>query len=193
LIATQDSRTVAPRFAASSLLLCLLLMPARLAGIDVPFVEQRENGCGAAATAMVMQYWSRQGFGGAPEAADPSAIYDSLYSAAAQGIFGSRIASYLRTHGFQPYVFAGRWEDLAWHLTRGRPLIVCVRSGGRGASLHYLVVTGLDEQQGVVFVNDSARRKFNRVGRVGFERAWKAAGNWTLLALPHSASGERQR
>ena len=176
---------MAPRFATRYLALCLLLATARLAAgwIDVPFIEQRENGCGAAATAMVMQYWSEQGFGFASEAADPAAIYDNLYSASAKGIFGSRIERYLRTHGFQPYVFAGRWDDLAWHIARGRPLIVCVR-GGRSAPLHYLVVAGLDEQQGVVFVNDSARRKLNRIDRKSFEQDWKAAGNWTLLALP---------
>ena len=166
--------------------LCLLLMPVGLAAgwIDVPFIEQRENGCGAAATAMVMQYWGGQGFGVDPAAADAGAIYDNLYSSAAQGIFGSRIERYLRAHGFQPYVFEGRWEDLAWHVARGRPLIVCVRGGGRGAPLHYLVVAGLDERRQTVIVNDSARRKLNRIDRSSFEHDWRAAGNWTLLALP---------
>jgi ABC-type bacteriocin/lantibiotic exporter with double-glycine peptidase domain len=177
---------VAPRFIRFLLLVCLLAAPGRLAAdwIDVPFVQQRENGCGAAATAMVMQYWTDQGFGIASEAADAAAVYDSLYSAGARGIFGSRIERYLQTHGFRPYVLAGRWEDLSWHIARGRPLIVCVRSGGRGAPLHYLVVAGLDEQQGMVIVNDSARRKLSRIDRASFERDWKAAGNWTLLALP---------
>jgi ABC-type bacteriocin/lantibiotic exporter with double-glycine peptidase domain len=177
---------VAPRFAKFLLVICLLPAPGRLAAgwIDVPFVQQRENGCGAAATAMVMQYWGDQGFGVAHDAADAATIYNSLYSAEARGIFGSRIERYLRTYGFQPYVFAGGWDDLSWHLARGRPLIVCVRSGGREAPLHYLVVAGLDEQQGVVIVNDSARRKLNRIDRASFEHDWKAAGNWTLLALP---------
>jgi uncharacterized protein YvpB len=166
--------------------LCLLAAPLRLAAawIDVPFVEQRENGCGAAATAMVMQYWGRQGFSVASNAADAATIFQSLYSADAKGIFGSNIERYLQANGFQPYVFAGRWDDLAWHIARGRPLIVCVRSGGSGAPLHYLVVAGLDEQQGVILVNDSARRKLSRADRASFERDWKAAGNWTLLALP---------
>jgi hypothetical protein len=162
-----------------------MLAPAGVSAgwIDVPFVAQRENGCGAAATAMVMQYWSEQGFGGPTGAADPAAIYDSLYSTTARGIFGSRIERYLQTNGFQPYVFAGRWDDLSWHIARGRPLIVCVRSGSAGP-LHYLVVAGLDEQQGLVLVNDSARRKLSRIDRNSFEKDWAAAGNWTLLALP---------
>jgi ABC-type bacteriocin/lantibiotic exporter with double-glycine peptidase domain len=164
----------------------LLLAPIGLAAgsIDVPFIAQRENGCGAAATAMVMQYWGGQGFGVDPQAADAAAIYDNLYSGDAKGIFGSRIQGYLQAHGFQPYVFAGRWQDLAWHIARGRPLIVCVRGRGRGAPLHYLVVAGLDKRQETVIVNDSARRKLNRIDRASFEQDWSAAGNWTLLALP---------
>jgi hypothetical protein len=177
---------VAFRFATGFFALSLTLPPASLTAewIDVPFVEQRENGCGAAATAMLMRYWSEQGFGPPSEAADPDKIYDRLYSAPARGILGSRIERYLQGHGFQPYVFAGRWDDLSWHIARGRPLLVCVRGGGRDAPLHYLVVTGLDTQQGLVFVNDSARRDLNRINRESFEQHWKAAGNWTLLALP---------
>jgi ABC-type bacteriocin/lantibiotic exporter with double-glycine peptidase domain len=177
---------VARRIAIILLSVVLSPVPARLAAawIDVPFVQQSENGCGAAATAMVLQYWSAQGYGVAEQAADAAAIYGSLYSADAQGIFGSGIEQYFRKQGFHPYVFAGRWKELAWHIARGRPLIVCVRSGGRNAPLHYLVVAGLDDEQNVVLVNDSARRKLNRIDRATFEQEWKAAGNWTLLALP---------
>jgi ABC-type bacteriocin/lantibiotic exporter with double-glycine peptidase domain len=177
---------VALRFFRCSIALSLLLAPVPVAArwIDVPFIPQRENGCGAAATAMVMQYWGAHGFGVGSQAADAAAIYDSLYSTAAKGILGSRIEGYLRAHGFESYVFAGSWEDLSWHIARGRPLIVCVRGGGRGAPLHYLVVAGVEERQGTVIVNDSARRKLNRVDRASFERDWRAAGNWTLLALP---------
>ena len=33
--------------------------PARV-WLDVPFVKQEKNGCGAASVAMVMQFWQRQ-------------------------------------------------------------------------------------------------------------------------------------
>ena len=36
--------------------------PRNLSGVwlDVPFVKQEKNGCGAASIAMVMQFWQRQ-------------------------------------------------------------------------------------------------------------------------------------
>ncbi len=133
---------------------------------------------------MVMQYWGAQGFGVDPASADAATIYDTLYSSETKGILGSRIESYLRAHGFASYVFAGRWRDLSWHIARGRPLIVCVRGNGPGAPLHYLVVVGIDDGQQTVIVNDSARRKRNRIDRSSLERGWKATSHWTLLALP---------
>jgi Peptidase_C39 like family len=136
---------------------------------------------------MVMQYWGRRGFAVPGEAANAASIYDHLYSAKARGIFGSKIAEYLHAHGFEPYVFAGRWDDLSWHLARGRPLIVCVRSSGNNSALHYLVISGIDEQLGMIVANDSARHDLSHIDRESFEQAWKAAGNWTLLALPETS------
>lgn len=171
------------RVVSFALVVCLFAAPLCRAGwIDVPFIAQAKNGCGAAATAMVMQYWSAKGFEAPGEASQAAAVYENLYSGDDNGIAGSRIGSYFLRHGFDSYVFAGAWEDLAWHVGRGRPLIVCLRNGGGG--LHYLVVAGVDEQQQLVLVNDSAGRKLNRIDRKSFEDDWNAAGNWTLLALP---------
>ena len=89
---------------------------------------------------------------------------------------------YLRQQGFQTFAFAGEWKDLKEHLDKGRPLIVALKSGG--SSLHYVVVAGLNWQQDVVLKNDPAERKLLKQGRSEFEKEWKAAGNWTLLAVP---------
>jgi len=50
--------------------------------------------------------------------------------------------------------------------------------------LHYVVIAGLDWEQGLVMVNDPAQRKLLKQDRSSFEREWSAAGKWTLLALP---------
>jgi uncharacterized protein YvpB len=162
----------------------LLALTCRAEWIDVPFVAQHQNGCEAAATAMVMQYWGAKGFGAAGKASDAATISNSIHSGETNGMAGARIGEYFRRQRFDAYVFAGGWEDLAWHVARGRPLIVCVRNGGSQAPLRYVVVAGLYEKQGVVFVNDAARRKLDRIDRQSFENDWKAGGNWTLLALP---------
>jgi ABC-type bacteriocin/lantibiotic exporter with double-glycine peptidase domain len=154
--------------------------------LDVPFIRQEKNGCGAATIAMVMQYWRRQPGHQAPLGGegkdDPSEIQRALYSPSAEGIYASSMEQYFRQHGFRTFAFAADWDLLKEHLEKGRPLIVALRSGR--SSLHYVVVTGLDWEQNVVLKNDPAERKLLKQDRSAFEKEWKAAGNWTLLAVP---------
>ena len=165
------------------LCLCGSLLAAGAPGVwlDVPFVRQEKNGCGAAAVAMVMQYWFRQQ-GRASDQADPALIQRALYARDAQGIYASEIEQYLRQHGFRTFAFHGDWESLKQHLEKGRPLIVALRPGSE--TLHYVVVTGLDWDQALVMVNDPAARKLLKQQRSKFEAEWKATANWSLLAVP---------
>jgi ABC-type bacteriocin/lantibiotic exporter with double-glycine peptidase domain len=142
--------------------------------LDVPYVSQEKNGCGAASIAMVMQYWQHN--------ADAAEIQRTLYSYQARGILASDLQRYLQQHGFRTFAVRGEWADLQHHLKAGRPLIVALKTG-HGA-LHYVVVTGLDSQQAIIMTHDPARRKLLKQYRSEFEKEWKAAGNWTLLALP---------
>jgi ABC-type bacteriocin/lantibiotic exporter with double-glycine peptidase domain len=170
------------------LFLCSALGAARQPGVwlDVPFVRQEKNGCGAASIAMVLQYWQRQQ-GKAPSV-DPERIQRALYSRQAHGIYASEMEHYLQQQGFQTFAFAGEWKDLGEQLGKGRPLIVALKPGS--AALHYVVVAGVDEQQGVVLKNDPAERKLLKQDRPNFEKEWKAAGNWTLLAVPRQEDRE---
>jgi uncharacterized protein YvpB len=74
------------------------------------------------------------------------------------------------------------------HLEKGRPLIVALKPGSGGAALHYVVVVGVDAEESLVLVNDPAQRKGLKQERSDFERKWKGAGNWTLLAIPREGS-----
>jgi ABC-type bacteriocin/lantibiotic exporter with double-glycine peptidase domain len=140
--------------------------------LDVPFVRQAKNGCGPATVSMVLEYWR-------PGSADLAKIERSLYSPQAQGTFASDIERFFRQQGFDTFAFTGEWDDLAQHLSKGRPLIVSL-----GKTRHYVVVSGLDEGRGLVAVNDPARRKLLQLDRKSFERDWSAAGRWALLAVP---------
>ncbi|HEY1264503.1 MAG TPA: C39 family peptidase [Terriglobales bacterium] len=151
--------------------------------LDVPFVKQEKDGCGAASIAMVMQYWQRQ-LGKAPDSASDAAhIQQVLYAPDAHGIFASEVERYLREQGFRTFSFRGEWSDLKQHLEKGRPLMVALKPSSR-APMHYVVVAGLDGEHNIVLVNDPAQRKLQKRDLTGFEREWNAAGNWTLLALP---------
>jgi ABC-type bacteriocin/lantibiotic exporter with double-glycine peptidase domain len=146
--------------------------------IDVPFVRQEKNGCGAAAVAMLMRYWARD--------ADAHVIQQELYSGEAHGMRGADIERYLRENGFRTFVFQGEWQDLEEHVARGRPLLVALHAG-RGGPLHYVVVSGVDTAQNLVLINDPAQAKLLKAERGAFEKDWSAAGRWTLLAIPQSS------
>jgi len=148
--------------------------------LDVPFVRQEKNACGAASAAMVMRYWQQQM--GRPAVADAKEIERVLYSPQERGIHAADLERYLKGQGYQTFAFQGTWEDLREHLGKGRPLIVALKTGRD--DLHYVVVAGLDWQQDLLLKNDPAERKLLKQSRASFEKEWKAAAHWMLLAVP---------
>jgi len=171
-------------------LLCILclcgIVFAATPGIwlDVPFIRQEKDGCGAASIAMVMQYWLKQQAKPAEASSDAVEIQRALYSSKDHGIRASDLEAYFQQHGFQTFAFTGKWDDLKQHLEKGRPLIVAVKPSALETSLHYVVVVGVDPAENVVYLNDAAERKLLKQDRMTFEKQWKAVKQWTLLALP---------
>lgn len=157
--------------------------------LDVPFVKQEKNGCGAASVAMVMQFWQRQQGQPLDAASDARQIQLSLYSSRGHGIYASDLEGYLRRQGFRTFAFSGTSSDLEQHLQKGRPLIVALKPAGQ-SPLHYVVVTGIDGENHLVLLNDPAARKLLQQEQAAFEREWKGTGNWMLLAVPQ-AEGSR--
>jgi len=155
--------------------------------IDVPFVHQPREGCGAASLSMVMQYWARQQGRPASAASNVEAIQRELYSPKEHGIRASSMTGYLQQHGFEVFALSGQWSDLESELRKGRPLIVALRPEGQ-RELHYVVIDGIDPGQGLVTMNDPAERKLLSEERAGFEKDWSATGNWMLLAVPAPSS-----
>jgi predicted double-glycine peptidase len=156
----------------------------KVSWLDVPYVQQIKSGCGAAAVAMVIQYWARHN----PElrfAADETERINELLPASRRGIQGAALKNYLMKRGFAAYVFDGETKDLRNHFEKGRPVIVCLGLSGPKAPLHYAVVVGIDEQS--VWLHDSARGKLVREPLDRFESSWEVSGHWALLAVPRPA------
>lgn len=151
--------------------------------IDVPFVRQPKEGCGAAAISMVMEYWAHQ-TGVAPTAdSDVGLIQRQLYSAKDHGITASQMQNYFQKHGFLAFTLNGGWSDLVQELQKGRPLIAALRPQGQ-SELHYVVIDGIDPERALVTMNDPAERKMLTEERAGFEKDWGATHHWILLAVP---------
>jgi ABC-type bacteriocin/lantibiotic exporter with double-glycine peptidase domain len=182
------------------LLVCLSLLPGASAPValadepaalwlDVPFVRQEKDGCGSASIAMVMQYWERQL--GRPAAADAAEIQRALYSRQARGIYAADLERYFAGHGYRTFAFAGTWDDLQEQIAKGRPVIVALQVARD--DLHYVVIAGLDLQQNVLLKNDPAERKLLKQSRASFEKEWKAAARWMLLAVPQPDASSSSR
>jgi ABC-type bacteriocin/lantibiotic exporter with double-glycine peptidase domain len=178
----------ATRAIAASLCFCALAFATDPPAIwlDVPFVQQSREGCGAASIAMVMQYWDSKSDTAIAKTPDASEILKELHFPEAHGIYASSMLQYLQQHGYQAFSVAGTWNDLEQHLRKGRPLIVALQPSGNEQILHYVVVAGIDSANNLVMFNDPAGRKLSKLDRRSFEKEWKATGNWTLLAVPRS-------
>jgi ABC-type bacteriocin/lantibiotic exporter with double-glycine peptidase domain len=168
------------------LCLCGIVSSADSSGVwlDVPFIQQQKDGCGAAVIAMVMDYW---------KAAKPelrlgpvkaAEIQRELFSRPEHGIYASDLQKYFEGHGFLVFTFRGDWDLLRSHLEKGRPLIVALRPNQGEISSHYVVIAGLDWQNDLVMVNDPAQKKLLKVDRKQFEHEWTKVHRWTLLAVP---------
>jgi ABC-type bacteriocin/lantibiotic exporter with double-glycine peptidase domain len=181
-------RRRAAKAIATSLCFCALVLTADPTSIwlDVPFVQQSREGCGAACIAMVMQYWSAKNDGHPGEAGEAAYILRQLYSPEAHGIYASSMEKYLRKQGFKTFAVAGTWDDLGQHLRNGRPLIVALAPAAGTRVFHYVVIAGLDSANNLIMFNDPAGRKLSKLDRRTFEKEWKATSNWMLLAVPQS-------
>lgn len=157
------------------------LLCAQTAWLDVPYVRQVKAGCGAAAIAMVVQYWARHQ-PNLQAAAEETDRIDELLPASRRGIRGTVLQDYLKKRGFQAHIFDGELTDLRHHFEKGRPVVVCLGLSGAKGPLHYAVVVGVDNES--VWLNDSARGKLVRDDLDRFENAWKVSGHWALLAVP---------
>jgi predicted double-glycine peptidase len=150
--------------------------------LDVPFVPQVKAGCGAAAVAMLTQYWTRYYPNLDNAEADSERINRLLPATSSKGIDGQALKSYLEKRGFEAFIFNGETVDLRHHFEKGRPVIVCFTPAGPHGALHYAVVVGVDAK--TIWLNDPARGKLFPEDLNRFETEWKATGNWALLAVP---------
>jgi ABC-type bacteriocin/lantibiotic exporter with double-glycine peptidase domain len=144
------------------------------AALDVPYVHQQKDTCGAAALAMVLQYWG--------VAISHDEIAGELLQPELHGIAGSKLAAFASARGMTAIAHEGDVGHLRDHVGKGRPMIVGWAMGkGR---YHDVVVTGFDDDGSHVIVHDPARGAGRRIAVDTFRRRWAGAGYWTLLVAP---------
>lgn len=154
--------------------------------LDVPFVAQKKNGCGAAAIAMVLSYWNENGYPVDEESRNVDEILKKLFSKEYDGIRASDIERYFQQHRYRAFVFRGNIEDLQHHLSNGRPLVLALQQNQKAGLHHFVVATGISSDKSIILINDPAQRKLLKIDRDEFEKSWKDVDYWTLLAVPET-------
>jgi ABC-type bacteriocin/lantibiotic exporter with double-glycine peptidase domain len=183
------------RFATGTIVLsllvqCCMAQEDSVGGkrIDVPFVAQVKNGCGSAVLAMLHRYWQQHGQQGATttpsfeEIPSLEEIHQQVYSPKAGGSPASAVERYLQKAGFQTFAVTGSWSDLEEHIGQGRPVAVALRPGRASRQLHYVLVVGISEDR--ILLHDPAHAPNQLLLCDEFERQWRPARRWMLLALP---------
>ena len=134
-----------------------------------------------------MYTWPCQGQNGNPglvlQSDDLATVHEQLYSTDAGCIPLVRHEALLRSSRLSCFHSAATWAEFEEHLSKKRPLIVGLKKGKNPrANLHYAVVVGFGGKR--VWINDPARRKRKALKRSTFEKKWKSADRWMLLAVP---------
>lgn len=144
--------------------------------LDVPYLPQSEDLCGGAAMAMVLRYWGDRKV--QPE------DFLALVDRSAAGIRTEALTADVRRRGWQAFPHdaatgaTGEW--IREQIDRGRPIVALVEVSPN--RYHYIVVVGWMRDQ--VIAHDPANAPFQLMSTAEFDRAWTAAGRWTLLVLP---------
>ena len=156
----------------------LARLSAKTPPLNVPLkVQESQDYCGIAAVEMVAAYYQKP---------VSDAGYQRLRSRVpiTDGTTGADMQTAFKDAGYFVALFTGALDEssagLLHHLDAHRPLIVML---GAGSARHYLVVTGYDQAQGVLFVNDPAGYKL-AIKYDYFMQHWSASNRFTLLAVP---------
>jgi ABC-type bacteriocin/lantibiotic exporter with double-glycine peptidase domain len=144
--------------------------------IDVPFVQQEKNLCGAACLSMVFKYWGKN--------VSQYEIAKSIYTESLKGILSDDLKGYAQKNGFLAFAIRTDWNFLKESIQKGRPLIVCVKSR-QAAGFHYLVAVGYGDDDKIVYVNDPSSAKLKEIKASNFMTRWKGADYWALFLVPN--------
>ena len=145
--------------------------------IDVPYLPQTDALCGGAAAAMVFRYWG--------DAHADVQEFAPLVDRRAGGIATDALdCGGHRARVAHDHESTARSTALGARVHDGQPVIVLLPD--RGDRYHYVVVIGVSDE--AIVVHDPAWGPSRTIRAPDFERAWKAAGFWSLVILPPRGS-----
>ncbi len=142
---------------------------------DVPIIAQKENHCGPASLAMVMQFHGIK--------KSPDELARGLFHEKLKGSFFPEMKARARDEGMV-VIEVNDLEDAFKELTAGNPVIVLQNNGfAFFPRWHFSVLTGIDLKGPDVFLHDGSDEVEEDDMRL-FERSFVLGGKRSLVILP---------
>lgn len=138
---------------------------------NVPFYAQRENQCGPASLAAVLNFYG--------VTVMPDEIAAEIFSESARGTLTLDMLIYARKKGLNAVQYSGSIEDIKAKINSREPLIVLVDYGFLFYQQnHFMVVVGYNDS-GIIVNSEGFQGQFIRLDK--FIPAWQKTNYWTLL------------
>lgn len=141
---------------------------------SVPFIKQKENHCGPASLAMLLNHRN------VPVQVD--ALAQQMYTPLKAGTFQTDIISATRRQGMMP-IQVNSVENLLKELAAGNPVLVFQNLGLKKIpKWHYAVATGYDLTKPDIILHTGADKNRRTDMRV-FEHSWALGNYWAVTVL----------
>ena len=142
---------------------------------EVPFVEQKDDFCGPASLAMVMNFYGVK--------VTQEDIANEIYSPELKGSLSMELVLYPISKGFEAEIYNGGLDDLKQKVRAMFPLIVSIREREDTDRTHYMVVWGYDDMNKKIFAH-SGRKERVVMGYDVFIEMWNRVDSLTVWMYP---------
>lgn len=142
---------------------------------DVPFIEQKNDFCGPASMAIIMNFYDVN--------ITQEEIAKEIYSLELKGTLSLALAMYPVTKGFEADMYNGNLDDLKQRLRERFPLIVSVMERANKDRAHYMVVWGYDDLGKLLYVHSGVKDGMN-IAYSRFMDMWKRSDYLTFRIYP---------
>ena len=142
---------------------------------EVPFVEQKDDFCGPASLAMVMNFYGVE--------VSQEEIAKEIYSPELKGTLSMNLVLYPIKKGFEAEMYNGNLDDLKQKVKAMFPLIVSVKEREDTDRTHYMVVWGYDDMNKKIFAHSGRKEKIV-MSYDDFTDMWKRADFLTVWMYP---------
>lgn len=143
---------------------------------DVPFIKQKDNFCGPASMASVLQFYGVD--------IDQDEVAKEIYIPELNGALISDMENYARKNGYNVQSTNGSIEILKENVKQNTPVILLVDRGKWKVSVpHYYVAYGYNDDKETIIIH-TGYKEGQEISYDNLEREWGKMNNLMLVITP---------